>query len=180
MGERETGRRRATVRGGADRRSSLRRAIAEVRGHEKKGLASILTTMRSSCGGQTRRGSGGAADRRRHRVLGLQWRQLGFRGIKAARVRGGVQRRSRRLNRGGWGCLGVQAKPRGGAGRAAAGLRGSRSSQGRRPRQAGPACRWAAGGAASGWAGTRRWAGGVGFLGRGRKKKRGRRGAGPG
>ena len=76
----------------------------------KKGLVSILTTMRSSCGGQTRRGSGGAADRRRHRVLGLQWRQLGFRGIKAARVRGGSKGGRGVLYRGGRGCLGVRAK----------------------------------------------------------------------
>jgi len=83
----------------------------------------ILTTTQFSGGGRTRRGSGGAADRRRHRVLGLQWRQLGFRGIKAARVRGGSKGGRGVLYRGGRGCLGVRAKKeRAARRRAAAGL----------------------------------------------------------
>ena len=147
----------------------------------------ILTTTQFSGGGRTRRGSGGAADRRRHRVLGLQWRQLGFRGIKAARVRGGSKGVRGILYRGGRGCLGVRAKKeRAARRRAAAGL-GFGTSPARtrdrgRPRQAGPACRWLREKAGTGWAGGkekvtgRRW----GSLGRGRRKKRKGEGGGLG
>jgi hypothetical protein len=67
--------------------------------------------------------------------------------------------------------------PRAGrARRGAAGLcKSPSSSRARgRPRQAGPACRWAAGEeAGTGWAGGRRWAGGRGLAREGgRKKKR--------
>jgi len=66
LGERETGGRHATVRGGADRRSSLRRAIPHGTEREKGGemagdVAHHYSELRGCVADEVRRRNGGSA-----------------------------------------------------------------------------------------------------------------------